>query len=85
MIRSCLDNLGSFLIGGVFLLAGIWVTLTVRRAESPLIAALLGLLLLHTAAMSIVGFGLEKATRTLAISWVVFVVVFLILAAVLHG
>jgi len=42
------------------------------------------LLSLDTAAMSIIGLGLEKATKPLLISWVVFLAGFLMVAAVIH-
>lgn len=85
MLEGCLDRFGAWVFGAIFLAAGAWVLVSAPTAPTPALSAVLGLLLVHTAAMSIVGFGLGRATKVLASTWVVFVLVFLVVAALLRS
>ena len=85
LLEGCLETIGPWIFGAVFLVAALWVLLSTPGAESPAVSGILGLLLLHTSALLIVGLGFKKATRVLAISWVVFVVVFLVVGAILNA
>lgn len=83
--EALLELVGPWLGGGVFLLIGIYVLTSAPGSEHPPLTVALGLLLLHTSAVLIVGIGLKKATRFLAISWVLFMLTFMVVGAVLYG
>ncbi|MCP4897260.1 MAG: hypothetical protein GY906_09850 [bacterium] len=84
-VEALLEVFGPWIGGAVFLIAGCWVLFTAPGNEHPLFQAAMSLLLLHTSVLLFVGTGLKKATKFLAITWVIFLVAFLVVAAVLYA
>jgi len=85
ILDGCLETFGPWLFGGVFSLAALFVFTSLAWTDNRLFTAVLGLLLLHTAVLLIVGMGLKKATRSLAISWIVFLICFVFGSAILFA
>lgn len=71
-LTGCLESLPAGAFGVAFAALGLWVVFTSPGADRPIVVFLLGLLLVHTSIMAIVGFVLKRAVRLLAISWVAF-------------
>lgn len=84
-IEALLEVFGPWIGGAVFFLAGCWVLFTAPGSEHPYFTATLALLLIHTSALLFVGLGFKKLTRFLAITWLLFLIGFMILAAVLFA
>jgi hypothetical protein len=65
------ESFGHWILGAPFGIAGLIVAVTVPGSDDLLLRSAFALLLLHTSAMLLIGFGLKKAKRSLVISWLV--------------
>ncbi len=79
-----LEKSGLWAVGLLFAGVGILVAVRLPSSSNKVVGAYLAYLLMHTACMLIVGFSLQKAKRGLAISWLVALILFFVVA-VLFG
>ena len=80
---GCFERFGNWLLGAIFLILAIVVLVRAPSSAQTTLSILLSFVMLQTSAMFIVGFGLNRAKRLLAISWVAGLVAFLVSAALL--
>lgn len=68
-LGGCFERFGHWILGAFFGIAGLAVAVTVPGCGDPLLRSAFAVLLFHTSAMLLVGFGLRRAKRVLVISW----------------
>ena len=68
--------------GILFAVVGVVIAVKLPSSNDKVVGAYLAFLVFHTAVMLIVGMGLQKAKRSLAISWVVVLALFFVVAVV---
>lgn len=72
-------------VGLLFTLFGVIVVVQFPDTNNKVVAAYMACMLFHSALMMIVGFSLNKAKRFWAISWVIGMVLFFVVAAVFRS
>jgi len=72
-------------VGLLFAVVGVIVAADLPSSSNKGVSAFLAVLVFHTAAMLIVGMGLQKAKRLLAVSWVVVLALFFVVAVIFGG
>ena len=81
LLGGCFEEFGHWVLGVVFGLVGFWMVFRIPGAEQKVVVAYLAGLLLHTSVMLLVGFGLKKLKKVLAITWLLSLTGFFIVAA----
>jgi len=81
-LEGCLNKGACWAMGVLFGGAGVWAIIGASSADKPVVVAALAVLLLFTAAMLIIGFGFGRGKKFFALTWVLLMIVFFVIAAI---